>query len=173
MSTGFWSDPILEPKRAFRWIVLIGNIPFFIAKKVTKPEFKVTEAKHNFINHTFYFPGRVEWQPVSLTLVDPVSPDSSRTLQNILRNSGYNLPLDPNVALTSISKARAVAALGRFSIEQLGPEGGEPVESWELVNAWIQSVKYGELDYEKDDLINLEMTIRYDFPIQTKSGVPA
>ena len=162
MASSFWSDPTLEPKRNFRWIMLMGGIPQWIIKKTDKPSYQIGEAEHQYINHTFYYPGRVTWQPVSLTLVDPVNPDAAKTIENIVRAAGYSFPRDPD-DVSTISKAGAVGALGKVTIQQLGPEEGQIVEQWSLVNAWVQNVNFGSLDYESDDLTEIELTLRYDF----------
>lgn len=168
MSNSFWSDHTLEPKRSMRWVLYISNIPTFIIKTTDKPSFTLSEAKHSYINHSFYFPGRVEWQPLKVTLVDPIAPDASRTIMDIIRRSGYHFPED-STDTSTISKKNAVEALGSVIISQLDADGN-PVESWELRNAWIKDPKFGSLDYTKDDLTELEITIRYDYAELTLSG---
>ena len=64
---GFWGaqgGAIVDPKRQFRWLVTFGNsdLKSWYAKSVKKPSFTIGETPHQFINHTFYYPGRVEWQ---------------------------------------------------------------------------------------------------------------
>jgi hypothetical protein len=94
-------------------------------------------------------------------LADPVQPDSSATTLRILQDSGYAFPLDPN-ATNTISKAHSVNALGRVMIQQIGADG-ESIEEWTLVNAWVKEVKLGDLDYSSEDMVNVELTIRYDW----------
>tara|TARA_R110002020_G_scaffold82635_2_gene204999 strand:+ start:1364 stop:1957 length:594 start_codon:yes stop_codon:yes gene_type:complete len=172
----FWSDASLgtpEPKRSYRWLLFLGDVPQWVCKKVTKPSFSVTEATHTYINHNFYYPGKVEWSDVSVTLVDPASPDAVQTMYNVLRNSGYAPPED-QFDTTTISKQRAVNALGQVRIVQIGdqfPEseagimsqGQEFVEEWILYNAWIKEAKFGDLDYTSDDLVEIELTLKYDY----------
>jgi hypothetical protein len=167
----FWTDVNTEPKRAYRWVLLIGGIPQWICKKVNKPSFTVSETAHKYINHSFYYPGRVEWETTSITLVDPVSPDASKTMEEIIRAAGYHFPEDPN-DVSTISKKNAVLSLGNVVIKQVGPDGPETIEEWELINAWVKSVKFGELDYESDDMVNIDLELRYDFAKLTKSGTP-
>ena len=168
----FWSvtDGVPAPKRNYRWLLYLGGIPQWICKKVTKPSFSLSEAEHTYLNHKFYYPGRVEWSTIDVTLVDPVSPDASATMYT-------------------------TAALGQVRIQQLGVEfagptgspGGQrtaPVEEWVLYNSWVKEVKFGELDYTSDDLTEITLTIRYDYaklngdnesPTQlgTGAGIPA
>ena len=89
---GFWSDASIEPKRKFRWLLSFRGVPQWIMKKVGKPNFSLGEAEHNFLNYKFYYPGRVEWAEISMTLVDPVSPDASKTMMALLKQSGYVPP---------------------------------------------------------------------------------
>ena len=170
MAESFWSDSGVEPKRAYRWILLLGGIPQWMCKKVSKPSFAVSETEHTYLNHKFYYPGRVEWNTVTVTLADPVAPDAARTMVDIISNSGYSLPNGQVKAEAStISKSKAVKALGTVKIQQLGSDG-KAIEEWELINAWVKDVKFGELDYESDDMVDVELELRYDYANLRKDG---
>ncbi|MDP3987001.1 MAG: phage tail protein [Nanoarchaeota archaeon] len=164
----FWSDPVLEPKRQYRWVMFIGGIPQWVIKKTAKPNFKVTESVHKYINHTFHYPGRVEWQPIEVILVDPIAPDASRTIMNIIKAAGYHFPVDASDTST-MSKAKATAALGNVVIEQLDAEGNA-VDQWQLINAWVSNVNMGQLDYEGDNMVDITLTITYDYAEMTLPG---
>ena len=170
MAGSFWSDFKVEPKRAYRWILYLGGIPSWICKKVSKPSFAVSETEHTFLNNKFYYPGPVQRNTVTVTLADPVEPDAAATMLKIIQESGYQLPVDAEKAQAStISKAKAVQALGTVRIQQIGADGKE-IEEWELVNAWIKDVKLGELDYESDDMVDVEIEIRYDYAQMNKGA---
>ena len=159
----FWSDPSAEPKRAYRWTVKLGDAAEFIAKKVSKPSFTVTETAHTYLNHKFYYPGRVEWNTVTMTLVDSVSPNGAQQVLAMIKDSGYMIPDNPDSALSTMSKQRSVQdGLREVYIHQLHPDGSV-METWVLNNAWIKDVKFGELDYESDDMVEIELELRYDF----------
>ena len=166
----FWSDPFTmdEPKRVYRWILLMGGVPQWIIKKVKKPSFEVSSTEHKYLNHTFYYPGRVTYETTSVTLVDPVAPDASWTMMEILRHSGYNIPDDAN-DLNTISKAKATRSLGLVTIKQLDPDGGA-VDAFDLINAWVHKVDFGELDYENDNLVDITLDLRYDFAQMVTHG---
>ena len=99
----FWSEQYnaqsKDPKRGFRFKITFqgmngGDIVWF-AKKVAKPSYTITESKHSYLNHNFYFPGRVEWEKITMTLVDPVSPGAVAQTNALVVASGYqkvNLP---------------------------------------------------------------------------------
>ena len=159
----FWSDATgQDPKRQYRWIMLINDIPAYTLKKANKPSFTVTESVHKYLNHLYYYPGRVEWNTVEVTLADPVEPDMANTIAAIIKESGY-APEGAENNQTTMSKQKAVTALGNLlKIQQIDGEGAM-VEEWELVNPWIKDVKFGELDYEGDDLTEITIELRYDW----------
>ena len=158
---GFWADPALEPKRNFRWILNIEGVEEWVIKKVNKPTITITEAKHEFLIHTFYYPGRVTFNDVKITLADPIQPDSAARMMQILETSGYNFP-DTAEELRTISKANSTAALGEVTLRQINA-AGEDIEVWTLTNAWVKEVNFGDLAYDSDDLVNIELTLKYDF----------
>ena len=157
----FWSVKESEPKREHRWIMNIGGIPHWLVKKVSKPSITVSESKHVLLNHAFYYPGVVNYEKTSVTLVDPVHPDATAMMWNVLFQSGYGIPDNPDDKVT-MNKESLVGALGNVTISQLGGDGNI-VEEYMLLNPWVAGVKFGELDYESDNLVNLTLDLRYDF----------
>ena len=162
---GFWTDRT-NPKRQFNFEVSIadaeGKMKNYFAKTASKPSFTVNSAEHNYLNHTFYYPGRVTWNDVSMTFVDPGGGDSaSATFAQMLKNMGYNPPSNENDNRT-ISKSKSVNAMGQVKIRQLDEEGNV-LDEWTLINAWVTEVSFGDLDYSSDDLVEVSCTIKYDF----------
>jgi len=175
----FWSETqTADPKRQHRWLVQIAdplnNVGRFItwsAKSVQKPKMTIGEAEHKFINHTFYYPGGVTYDPITLTLVDPANPHATEALYTLIRASGYRLPGDiqqANIAadqpdVSTISKRKGVAQLGSVIIQQLNGDGNE-VEKITLRNAWIKSVDFGgDLNYENEGLVEISLELRFDW----------
>ena len=184
---GFWGGQggaLVDPKRSFRWLVSFGNnvqqqngqsavgLQEWYAKSANKPSFSISETPHQFINHTFYYPGRVEWQTIDITLVDPSYPnDASQALVKALNNSGYYLPTDIRSASNTIMKADAVNALGgQLKLKQLGASDNDVLETWTLLNPWIKDVNFGDLDYGTEDMVNITLTVRYDYATLTVKG---
>ena len=52
--------------------------------------------------------------------------------------------------------------LGYVQIVQIDADG-KALETWTLENAFIKKITYGELDYENDDLTQMEVEFRYDY----------
>tara|TARA_R110000744_G_scaffold203231_2_gene322079 strand:+ start:433 stop:1020 length:588 start_codon:yes stop_codon:yes gene_type:complete len=170
----FWSQnfaqdsTLKDPKRKFRFTIEfqgvnspIGGATIWYAKTVTKPSFQIASSEHKFLNHTFYYPGSVTWQDVSVTLVDPVDPDATATFSDIVVQSGYSPPTDSN-SLGTMSKAKAAGALGTIIITQIDADGN-PLETWTLWNSFLTEVKYGDLAYGDDELVEMSLTVKYDW----------
>jgi len=165
----FWNSTTVEPKRAYRWLMYLNDVPTYVVKVAKKPSFSVTSVPHQFVAHTFHYPGRITWDPVELTLVDPVSPDASAILAAKLQQAGYRLPTDQKTAEASFSKAASVGALGTPRITQIDA-AGTPIDEWSLKNAWIERIDFGQLDYTSEEMVNMTMTLRYDYA--EYSGAP-
>lgn len=165
----FWTTtPERDPKRNFRFQVFItgmqGTEPsVWWAKKVAKPNFTIAESKHVYMGHTFYYPGKVEWQAIALTLVDPIDPGSLYNINSIIRQGGYVVPGDAN-RLTTQSKNKTNGALGSVNIRQLDADG-VAIENWELKNPFLKKVSFSELAYENDDISTIDLEIRYDWAV--------
>tara|TARA_R110002020_G_scaffold65466_2_gene172955 strand:- start:208 stop:804 length:597 start_codon:yes stop_codon:yes gene_type:complete len=168
-STNFGEDKTLnDPKRKFRFIVSFNGIQaaqggalLWYAKTAAKPSFKVETTEHTYLNHKFHYPGSITWEEISITLVDPVDPDMTATFSDIITQAGYSPPANAN-ALSTISKAKAATALGTVTISQLDSMGAE-LETWTLWNAFITEVKYGDLEYGSEDIIEMTIGLRYDW----------
>ena len=76
-STNFGQDTTLkDPKRKHRFTVEFqginasqGGALLWYAKTATKPGFSVNAAEHKYLGHTFYYPGNVTWDQVTIALV--------------------------------------------------------------------------------------------------------
>ena len=171
----FWSENfgqsanMKDPKRNFRFVVefqgikdAIGGAVLWYAKSVGKPSFTINAAEHKYLNHTFYYPGNVNWNTVSVTLVDPANPDMTATMADIIELSGYSPPTGPE-ALTTVSKGKSAAGLGTVIIRQIDASGKD-LETWTLWNSFITDLKFGDnLEYGNDDLTEISVELRYDW----------
>jgi len=165
----FWQSQDLEPKRSYRFTLSVsgefGKIEEFLIEKVNKPSFSISESEVKYLNHTFYYPGRVTWNDISFTIIDvlrPASANGSVALMQMLELSGYRIPEGGAAGLQTLSKAESGRALGQIKIHQYLGEGGAPAETWVLNNSWVKDVKFGDLDYGSEDMQKVDVTIKYD-----------
>ena len=168
----FWLNPNFEPKRQFRFLVqlsLSGQDVTFLAKSVDRPSYTISDNPHQFFNHTFYYPGRVTWNTINLTLVDPVSPNAAELLYQYLEDAGVQKPTSVNAAVgTTITKSSATTAMGRMTIQEIAtPVGGgsesQIVGEWELLNPFFTDVNFGSHDYGSEEMVDVSLTVRYDW----------
>jgi len=179
MASLFWGQANSEPKRQFRFELSftnkngdgVGDIPVWAVKTATKPVVEVSTIPHQYIDHTFNFPGRVTWQPITVTLVDPVNPDLSYAFLSILGASGYKYPSNSTIARRSLSKKAFTQEIGNVVLKQIDADGIE-IERWELINPIITNIDFGgTLSYDSDDMVEVSCTITYDWAELSRSGV--
>ena len=164
----FWSAASnTEPRRDFKFLLTVRDLPVWVVKSVNLPEITVGEGTHKFLNHTFYFPGTVSYNEIKFSVVDAIDNKISQAIITNFVNSGYNTPTERDAAGESlITKARSVDALGDVTIEQLGDgeNGQEGAIKFVLKNAWVKKLTFPQsLDYSKEDLSSIDVTLRYDF----------
>jgi len=173
MGQKFWNSHALEPKRQHRWLLRLGhNLPAYAIKTADKPSFTINETEHAYFGHKFFYPGTVTWNEITVTFVDPINPDVSDRLMSLLKKAGYQDPSVGNTGtpqLPTVSKSKAV--LNNVVMTQYGVDREKKVETWSLKNAWIKDVKFGTLDYSSDELVEVELTLRFDWAIY-KSYAP-
>lgn len=152
----FWSSAELEPLRKFRFQIQIGGDLWWWAKSVTQPSPDVSTSEYQLINHKIKYPGIVTWNDIDVSIVEVG--EKGIELYKQLKNVGYNF---------SPGEARKDGILKKqkwdnsIIINKLDSQGNT-LEVWTLHNAFIRSIKYGDLDYTSDDLVDITLTITYD-----------
>jgi len=176
----FWSEKsnIIEPKRKYRFtveIIAFGDLPdsstsvIWYAKSATIPSYTVTSVTHKFMDNQYHFPGHVEWNEISVKMVDPVSPDAVFATHNILAASGYLVPSAQGGSYATMSKKKSSfgAKLQGVVLTQLTADG-LPLEKWTLANPFLTGVEFGEFVYEGDDIREIDMKMKFDWATCTR-----
>ena len=162
-----WAGPSIEPKRKFKFLMSIGEIPAWVIKTSGRPQYTVSKGgTHNYLGHQFKFPGRLSYNDLTITLVDPINVDVAGEFLRVLENAGYKRPNqwteDPNNYRLTFAKRKFVNSLGEISIKVINADG-QIAERWTLKNTWISQIKYGDLSYDSEDLLNISVTLVYDY----------
>ena len=181
----FYANNSTEPKRSFRFLFELTGIEdandtlrSYFVKDVKKPTLQMEAGPQvKYVQHTFKYPGRVMWQDVNVTVYDPGgSDDGGQILYNLIARSGYALPQDAPGANTrtaqSISKQKANNSIGNPKIKQIDADA-KIVEEWTLHNAYLANVDFGQLSYDTDEMVNIALTITYDYASLAGTGVQA
>jgi len=179
--SNFWLNPEFEPKRQFRYLVELtigGQNLQFLAKSIDRPSYTISSNPHQFFNHTFHYPGRITWESIDLTLVDPVSPNGAKILYEYLSSIGIEKPTSVNAAIgTTITKESATSALGNLVIKEMGTRPGSPetvvVGNWQFLNAFLTSVNFGNHTYAEEGMIDLTLSVQYDWAEYQRGDVQA
>ena len=110
----------------------------------------------NHINVKRYVKGKGSWEPLDITLYDPVVPSAAQAAMEWVR-LGHE----------------SVTGRDRYSdfykkditINVLGPVG-DKVEEWTLKGAWITSFNGNDLDWTSGaDAMEISLSLRYDYAI--------
>jgi hypothetical protein len=142
----------VEPTRQFRWVIAIEGIDAYTALSSALPGGTFTEISIPFINTIRYLSGK--WAPKEwkLTLWNPIAPSAAQKVMDWIRTN-YEQQTG-RMGYSDFYKKD-------ISIKLLDGPGGV-ASSWTLKGAWVKDVDFGTLDYSKDDLIEIGMSIRFD-----------
>ena len=175
----FWSSATQEPKRAHRFLVSFdlpsGTNTEIYARTFQKPAYTVGVTEHQFLDKTFYYPGRVSWNEITMQFVNSLDPDMDSELYMILLLAGYQLPTEVATAgsvtnAATVNKANAVGALGNgVRVSELDGNGLR-IGTYSIHNPFITSISYGTLDYASEDLLTVDINLRYDWATYLLGG---
>lgn len=141
-----------EPKRKFRWIVAINGIDAFTAKASSRPQLTFGETVIDYINQKRYLSGKGTWNPLSLTLYDPIVPSAAQKVMEWVRLDWENVT--GRMGYAQFYKKT-------INLKLLDPVGAV-VEDWELQGTWIQDANFNDLDYATDDPVEITLALRFD-----------
>ncbi len=155
-----------DPKRESRFVVSVGALNkssyVWYAKAFTKPVATIKSVAHRYLNHSFNYPGSVEWNEVTLEMVDPTTDvDAAGTLAALLEACGYQVPNNEN-GLVTISKRKSVVALGAIYVSHIDDQGVQ-IEKWTLNQPIVTKIDWGSVKYESDNLNTLKLSLKYDW----------
>lgn len=171
----------LDPKRAHRFILNLADVPAYFVKTSGVPSLTISNsAKHQFLGHTFKFPGSATWtDSLDIVLVDTIDYNMAQKFTDYIRTAGYIYPsqwsessTDPQFFRKTISKAKF--PFKQMRLDRIDSEG-VMYEQWVLNNCFINKVAYGDHGYDKEDLINVTVSVTYDWAElrDSKGNVPA
>ena len=144
-----------EPKLKNRFIMNIDGINAYLIKTINRPQLESDEVVLEHMNVTRYVKGKSRWQPLDITLYDPIVPSASQQVMEWVRlhhesvtgRDGYSDFYKKDIT---------------FNV--LGPVG-DVVEEWELKGAYIQSANFGDMDFATSDPVEIALTLKYDYAI--------
>ena len=144
-----------EPKLKNRFIMNIDGIPAYLIKTANRPSIESDEVILEHMNVTRYVKGKSRWQPIDITLYDPVVPSAAQAVMEWVRLSHE-----------SVTGRDGYSDLYKKDVtfNMLGPVG-DIVEEWKLKGTYIQAANFGDLDFATSDPAEITLTLKYDYAI--------
>jgi len=142
-----------QPKTQHRWILSIEGIDAFTLRGAARPSWTYDEVVIDYLNIKRYFSGKITFNPITVTLNDPIAPSAAQKCLEWVR-----LNHEPESGRSGYKKMYCKD----ITLKMLDPVGAV-VEQWSLKNAWVQSLDAGTLDMSVSDVVTITLTLRYDF----------
>lgn len=144
-----------EPKKQHQFVMSIDGIPSYLIHAAGKPELSNGTVTLDHINVKRYVKGKSEWSTLSITLYDAIVPSGAQAVMEWVRQ--HHESATGRNAYSSFYKKE-------ISLKQLSPLG-EVIEEWILKGAFIESTNFGSLDWSQEDVVKIELTLRYDWAL--------
>ncbi|HPM21464.1 MAG TPA: hypothetical protein PLY35_09485 [Thermotogota bacterium] len=144
-----------EPKQVNRFIMYVDDIPSYIIQAADRPKIQIGEVEMPHMNSTWYVAGKPKWQTMSVELYDPIDTSGTQAVMNWIR-SCYEA-VTGRMGYSDFYKRE-------IRLNALGP-AGDIVEEWILKGAWITNPDFGKYDWKSEGLLNITLTIRYDYAL--------
>ena len=142
-----------EPKVANRFIMYIDGIPSYMVKSVSSPSFTDGVIKLDHINTYRKIRGKREWQNMTLSLYDPITPSGAQAVmewarlgyESVTGRAGYSDFYKKDVTLNA-----------------LGPVG-DIVGEWIIKGSFVVSSNFGQYNWSTEDALNVELQLAMDY----------
>jgi hypothetical protein len=165
---------LLMPKLQYRFRVNFLNFGTEVSTNeltkqvidVTRPSVSFGEITIPIYNSTMYLAGRHEWQPITINIRDDATGGVSKLV-------GQQLQKQMDFA------EQASAATGQdykfqTNIEILDGGNGNSapiiLETWEVYGCFLQSANYNNLAYSANEVVTIQLAIRFDNAVQVADG---
>jgi hypothetical protein len=144
-----------EPKLKNRFIMQIDGIPAYVIKTAARPQITFEDVELHHMNVVRYVKGKGQWQPLTVTLYDPIVPSAAQAVMEWVR-----------LGHESVTGRDGYSDFYKKDItfNVLGPVG-DKVEEWTLKGSYIQDAQFGELDFADATAVEITLTLRYDYAI--------
>ena len=144
-----------EPKVQNRFVMYFDDIPSFMVKTASTPSFTDESIKLDHINSYRKIRGKREWNDISMTLYDPITPSGAQAVmewarsayESVTGRAGYSDNYKKDVTLN-----------------QLGP-AGDIVGEWIIKGAFITEANFGDYDWSSSEVAEISVTMAMDYCI--------
>ena len=129
-----------EPKQKNRFIMLVDGIPSYQIKGVGAVSLTQNSVALNHINVQRYVKGKTVWNPISMTLFDPITPSGAQAVMEWVRL--HHESVTGRDGYSDFYKKD-------LTMNVLGPVG-DIVSEWIIKGAFITSADFGDFNWDED-----------------------
>ena len=145
-----------EPKQANRFILYVDGIPAYVVKGVGAVTLTQGTVELNHINVSRYVKGKTVWDPISLTLFDPITPSGAQATMEWVRL--HHESVTGRDGYSDFYKKD-------LTFNVLGPVG-DIVSEWIIKGALITTATFGDYNWDTVDTAqNISITVQPDYCI--------
>lgn len=145
-----------EPKVQNRFKMVVDGLPSYLIKASARPSVQTSPITIDHMNVQRKLKGKTVWQPISITLYDPIVPSAAQAVMEWVRLSHE-----------SVTGRDGYADFYKKDVDLygVGPVG-DVVEHWKIKGAWISDVNFGEFDWSSaGDPMEVQVTLEMDYAI--------
>ena len=164
----------LMPKLQYRFRVTFNNLAKTTSPLVTQNVVSATRPgiDHEAIiidtyNSKINLAGKHTWQDITVVLRDDSSNNVIKAIQNQL-NDQVNHTQPPSSPTNDMQKSAPAGSSYKFAMSIQTLDGGQDINNTDVLDTWviegcyIASATFGDLNYATSDVVQVQMTIRYD-----------
>lgn len=141
-----------QTKNKNRFVLLIEGIDAYLVKTVQRPTMTTDEIEIPWINSHRYLAGKTKFNPIQITLHDPIAPSGAQMVTEWIR-----------LHFESVSGRAGYADFYKRDLQlMLIDPIGTVIELWDIKGALITETNFGDLAYEDGQPIEISLTLRYD-----------
>jgi hypothetical protein len=154
---------LVQPKLSYRFRVLLNDFGNGDTLELTsqvvsvsRPNLTHDDITIDVYNSRIFLAGKHTWDPLTITVKDDVTGKVAQAIAAQLQKQ-----------VDHTNQASATSGFGyKFGLVITNLDGGngqeQPLDSWEIVGAYIQNVQYGENNYSTSDPLNITLAIKFD-----------
>lgn len=145
-----------EPKKENRWILRFPSalgLNEWYFQSANRPHIKINEVEIPFLNTSTWVAGRFLWEPMQVTMRDPIGPSASQAMmewtrlhaESVTGRMGYAAGYKKDVELEMLDPTNVV------------------IEKWIMQGTMVTDIDFGSLKYDgSGELVKISATLRYD-----------
>jgi len=144
-----------EPKVQNRFLLNIDTIPAYLVKNVKAPTFSDNSIKLDHINSYRKIRGKREWEDITMTLYDPITPSGAQAVMDWAR-----------LSYESVTGRAGYSDFYKkdLTLNILGPVG-DVIGEWVIVGAFLVNGDFGQYDWTSDETVEVSITVAMDYCI--------